>query len=125
MVAIASTAEAPLTDAFLEAIAGLGCSDRVLAGVLRMSATQLSRQKTNTDGHYLQVQRFDVLPPAERDRFMDALIEALARRRGYVLARADGQQHALAEAIRAMATAVELLGQQALPFERRKEVRHA
>ena len=129
-VAIDSTAEAPLTDAFLDAIAALKLTDRELAGLLRMSPTQLSRQKTNSEGHYLQVQRFDVLPADRREAFARALLQALARQLGVTLATPQTQMQAIAAATRALADAMEqmsALGQQPLPLfhERRKEIRHA
>ncbi len=129
-VAIDDTVPAPLTDAFLEALGGLRLSDREIAALLRMSPTQLSRQKTNSDGHYLQVQRFDVLPADRRQEFGLLLVSALARQFGVTVATPQTQMKAIAAATRALADAMEqmsALGQQPLPLhpERRTEARHA
>lgn len=122
-VAIDSNRPAPLTDAFLEAIDTLGLTDRELAALLRMSPTQLSRQKSNSEGHYLQVQRFDVLPAERRDEFAHALLRALARQLGVSIVTPGAHQKALADAMRAVAAAIDVLGQQSLPFS--VEVRSA
>lgn len=125
---VAIAGNSPLTDAVLEALDALNLTDRELAALLKMPPPQLSRQKAGRDGNYLQVQRLDVLPDERRAQFLDALLDALARRQGRVIAAPSGPLKSLAAAMRAMSEAVEQMSanQPALPFgERRKEPRLA
>jgi len=118
--------EGRLTGAILAALATLKLTDKQLAALLKMPASQLSRQKAGRDGNQLGVQRLDMLPDDIEGLFLDALLDELARRRGRVIATPASHMHHVAEAMRALSAAVDQLAviqQPALPFERRKEQR--
>lgn len=98
-----------LTLATLGAIRRLNLTDVELASHLRISATQLSRQIANKDGHYLQVQRFDVLPTHLHALFIEAFLDELASLTGRAIVTSDGYLSQIAKAMRSMGDAVEAL----------------
>lgn len=111
-----------LTLAITRALARLALSDKELADALHLNPSQFYRQREGQDGHYLHVQRFDLLPEGYHGLFLDALLDELAQLRGRVVVTPMGQHLAMARALRAMGDAVEALStgqpQAALPFER-------
>ncbi len=114
-----------LTRCVLEALEALQLPQHQLAALQGVRPEQWTRQREGRDGHRMHVQRLDRLP----EEFLDALLVALARARGVALATPHAQMKAIAAATRALAEAMEQMsalgGQQELPFERRREVRHA
>jgi hypothetical protein len=98
-----------VTLAVLAAIEALGLPNQELAKHLRVSPAQFSRQIANKDGHYLQVQRFDVLPADLHAKFVAALVEELARATGRAIVSRDPHLAQLAKVMRSMGDAMDAL----------------
>jgi hypothetical protein len=112
-----------LTAALVRAFARLAITDKELAAMLQLHPSQFCRQREGRDGHYLHVQRVDLLPDEYHALLLDALIDELARLRGRAVVTPQGQCAAMAKALRAMGEAVDAMSaaqpQAVLPFERK------
>jgi hypothetical protein len=104
-----------LTTAIVRALVRTGLTDKEIAAALQVNAAQFYRQREGQDGHYLHVQRFDLLPEELHALFLDALIEELARLRGKTVVSPAGHLAAMSTALRALGDVVEQLSVQSVP----------
>jgi hypothetical protein len=99
----------PFLDAVLRALGRLQLSEKELAALMKLSPSQWSQQKSGANYHHLSIQRLDILPDAQRDRFLDALLDELAHARGRIIATPQGHLKHIADAMASISKAVEEL----------------